>query len=87
MFFIDPPILEAMGFARLCTYLPVQNIPVTARPRTLVALALVLTALYLLTSTIANSLVAMARKRKSGASRVTVAMSPKDEIDSRPESS
>ncbi|KAK4463033.1 hypothetical protein QBC42DRAFT_174526 [Cladorrhinum samala] len=29
----------------------------------------------------------MARKRKSGASRVTVAMSPKDEIDSRPESS
>lgn len=87
MFFIYPPILEAMGFARLSIYLPVQDIPVTARPQTLLALALALTALYLLTTSIANSLIAMARKKKSGASRTIVAMSPKDEIDPRPESS
>ncbi|KAK3984230.1 hypothetical protein QBC44DRAFT_22344 [Cladorrhinum sp. PSN332] len=86
MFFIDPPYPDSMDFDRLSIYLPVQDltqIPLTARPQTLIALVLVLTASFIITINIANSVVDMARKKKSSAAKAAAL----NQVDPRPETS
>ncbi|KAK4160563.1 hypothetical protein QBC43DRAFT_112213 [Cladorrhinum sp. PSN259] len=84
MFFIDPPYPDSMDFDRLSIYLPVQDItqiPLTARPQTLIALVLVLTASFIITINITNTVVEMARKKRSSAARAAAL------VDARPETS
>ncbi|KAK4226032.1 hypothetical protein QBC38DRAFT_456682 [Podospora fimiseda] len=76
-----------MAFDRLnIIRLPVQDltqIPLTARPQTLFALVLVLTALFIITVNITTSVVDMARKKKSSAAKQAAL----NQVDPRPETS